>query len=355
MKYHFLHLIFFSTCLIRVAETRNLVNLNDNKVHKYIQKYQHLAIIEMDRMGIPASIKMGQGILESGSGQSQLAKNANNHFGIKCGGDWEGESYYAWDDEEEKSCFRVFETAEACFIAHSEFLTNPKKTYRYGFLFKLEKTDYKGWANGLQKAGYSSSKTYAKKLISVIERYELYKLDYLTAEIYVVSDEELEREFGVNKGRAISLFDRIREQSKDTVEKNDVATILIPDPLDKKPNIDADSLTQKIFKLNKLNAVFVQANDDLVKLAKRYKQNVRRLRRYNELTADKPLKQGEHVFLQRKNKKYLGLRPTHLSREGETLWDISQRYGLRLKYLERLNPKYKKKTPPRNTRIILRR
>lgn len=158
-------------------------DFDSDKAKAYIEKYKHIAVAEMDRMGIPASIKMAQALLESGIGESKLAINANNHFGIKCGGEvWTGDTYYMWDDEPVKSCFRVYETAEESFIAHSEFLRNPKKDFRYGVLFKLDKKDYEGWAKGLQKAGYATSKTYSKKLISLIERLELYKLDHLTSE-----------------------------------------------------------------------------------------------------------------------------------------------------------------------------
>ena len=149
--------------------------IDDVKALSYIEKYKHIAVAEMDRTGIPASIKMAQGILESGVGESELANTANNHFGIKCGGEvWTGKTHYVWDDEVVKSCFRVYASAEESYIAHSEFLLNPKKDFRYGALFKLDKTDYKGWANGLQKSGYATSKTYSKNLISIIERLELY-------------------------------------------------------------------------------------------------------------------------------------------------------------------------------------
>lgn len=326
--------------------------LGDEKVYTYIQKYQHIAIAEMDRMGIPASIKMAQGILESGSGLSQLAQKGNNHFGIKCGGKWDGDTYYAWDDEEAKSCFRVYESAEECYIAHSEFLTDPKKDYRYGPLFELEKTDYKGWANGLQKAGYATSKTYAKKLISVIERYELFKLDYLTTQMYVVTDEELERELGIVKEEPLTLFDQIRQEDKDSVNTDEI--IIVSDPLGSGADIEVVNLTLNKFKINELNAVFVQPGDDIQKVAKRYKYKDKKLSKYNELPAGTLLKPGRYIFLEKKAKKYEGLYPTYLCKEGESLWEISQRYGVRVKWLQKLNPKYKKTNPPKGTRIFLK-
>jgi flagellum-specific peptidoglycan hydrolase FlgJ len=155
------------------------VTLDNEKAKIYIDRFLHIVIAEMDRSKIPASIKMAQGILESGSGMSDLARQAHNHFGIKCGGSWKGKTFYMWDDDVVKSCFRVFNRDEESYIAHTEFIANPHKLSRYGFLFKLERTDYKGWANGLQKAGYATDKNYPSKLIELIERFKLYKFDQL--------------------------------------------------------------------------------------------------------------------------------------------------------------------------------
>ena len=149
----------------------------------YIKRYKNIAISEMERAGIPASIKLAQGLLESGAGSSDLARKANNHFGIKCHSNWTGGTYYKKDDEYnalgmlKKSCFRAYKNADASYVAHSEFLRDPKKHERYGFLFGLKTTDYKGWAKGLKKAGYATSNTYPKKLIDLIERYKLYQYD----------------------------------------------------------------------------------------------------------------------------------------------------------------------------------
>jgi hypothetical protein len=151
----------------------------ENPSVNYIAQYKQIAILEMQRTGIPASIKMAQALLESGAGRSTLARKANNHFGIKCGGSWNGETFYREDDDYRngkliKSCFRKFESAYDSFMAHSDFLTNQR---RYSFLFELSTEDYKSWARGLRKAGYATDKAYAGKLIEIIEKYELYKLD----------------------------------------------------------------------------------------------------------------------------------------------------------------------------------
>ena len=149
----------------------------------YLNQYSDIAVQEMRRTGIPASIKLAQGLLESASGTSMLARESNNHFGIKCGSSWTGERYEHYDDDKDhtgeliKSCFRVYPYPQQSFIDHSDFLRDPKKEFRYGKLFQLDPTDYRGWARGLREAGYATDPTYPDKLISLIERLELYRFD----------------------------------------------------------------------------------------------------------------------------------------------------------------------------------
>ena len=155
----------------------------------YVDKYKWCAVTEMNRTGVPASIKLAQGILESGKGQSTLATNSKNHFGIKCKESWEGKTYYHNDDDYDKkgnlikSCFRVYDVVEDSYYDHSEFLKN--RPY-YTHLFDLEQTDYLNWAKGLREAQYASLKTYDKALIGIIQRYELYHLDTITDLTYRV-------------------------------------------------------------------------------------------------------------------------------------------------------------------------
>ena len=154
-----------------------------SKLEAYILNHKDIAMQEMDRTGIPASIKLAQGLLESNVGNSSLSTIGNNHFGIKCGNHWEGKEIYKEDDDYglnnqlTKSCFRVFDSANDSYIAHSEFLLNPKKDYRYGFLFSIPAHDYIAWANGLQEAGYATDPKYAEKLITRIEEHQLYQYD----------------------------------------------------------------------------------------------------------------------------------------------------------------------------------
>ena len=169
---------------------------------EYIELYKKIAIQEMERTGIPASIKLAQGLLESSAGTSELASESNNHFGIKCGGDWTGPSYFVKDDDFDNngnllhSCFRVYKSPEESYVAHSEFLMNPKKDYRYGFLFKIKRKNYKKWARGLKKSGYATSKSYDKKLIKLIERYKLNKFDKMSIEDVIVEEVKEDKEQG---------------------------------------------------------------------------------------------------------------------------------------------------------------
>ncbi|HTI59978.1 glucosaminidase domain-containing protein [Mucilaginibacter sp.] len=149
-----------------IASYRSMTSL------EYIDRYKTVAIQEMNLYGIPASITLAQGLFESGSGNSELARVANNHFGIKCNSQWQGKTYYK-DDDNHNDCFRVYNNAEDSYRDHSEFLKRP----RYANLFKLDKNDYAGWANGLKAAGYATNPNYPQLLINVIQKYNLDQYD----------------------------------------------------------------------------------------------------------------------------------------------------------------------------------
>lgn len=154
-------------------EATSAVKVTTEVVNQYIANYKEIAKNNMRQYGIPASITLAQGILESGSGQGRLARHANNHFGIKCHKDWTGETIHH-DDDAAQECFRKYRHASESFSDHSLFLTSRS---RYADLFTLDQDDYKGWARGLRAAGYATDTKYPDKLISLIERYELYKYD----------------------------------------------------------------------------------------------------------------------------------------------------------------------------------
>jgi LysM repeat protein len=277
----------------------------------YVQKYCIIAVKEMERSGIPASIKLGQGVLESRWGTSDLARLANNHFGIKCGSDWQNDGYYKVDDDVNdkgeliKSCFRVYEAAENCYRDHSEFLMNPKKVERYGPLFKLSATDYEGWAHGLKKGGYATDPGYANKLIRVIEDLELHQYDQISSE------------------QLITMIGTL-------------PTVLKPETSEKPKPILAVNNVQSY---NDVKFVVANPNQTMRDIASKNYVSLKGIVKYNEHLSglDNPLKAGTRVFLQHKPKGYRGVENTHKVRKNERMIDISVLYAIRLDKLYQRN------------------
>jgi LysM repeat protein len=282
----------------------------------YIKRYKKVAMREMERTGVPASIKLAQGLVESNSGKSSLARSANNHFGIKCGSQWNGKEYYKEDDDYNdqgrliKSCFRQYRNAEASFVAHSEFLRDPAKSFRYGFLFRLDPSDYKAWAEGLRRSGYATNPDYPKLLISLIERYNLNQYDQSsvvveTPEVVLKPIEELQR--GILRTNDVSYF---------------------------------------------VNDVPISVQD----IARQVDVNVSRLLDYNEglRQEDQSVKSGDRVYLQKKRNSYRGYEQYHVVEEGENLYDIAQRYALRLDKLAKRNRLREDSDPATGEKVKLR-
>ena len=207
----------------------------------YIERYKNIAITEMNGSGIPASITLAQGILESGNGNSKLAKEANNHFGIKCATEWKGETILQ-DDDNKDDCFRVYKSPEESFRDHTEFL----KRKRYASLFELDKNDYRGWANGLKTAGYATNPRYAELLISLVERYDL------------------------------SRFDRIENEREKTIRENKVMKeIAINIPTEKKQETVKSPVVMKIYE--------VRSGDTLTSVSKQFSLSEADLKALNGL------------------------------------------------------------------------
>ena len=233
----------------------------------YIDTFKAVAIEEMNAYGIPASITLAQGILESGSGNSSLAKYANNHFGIKCTSDWKGKAYYK-DDDQGNDCFRVYKDARESYKDHSEFL----KRKRYSFLFELDKNDYKNWAQGLRTAGYATNPKYPDLLISVIEKYSLFQYDQPETE-----KEKINRE------------DRVFSQinANIPVEAKKFAPVAVAP---KDPPQGTDST------VNQETHYTVKQGDTLFKIAQLYKLTVDELKLINKLT-DNNIKVGQKLLI----------------------------------------------------------
>jgi len=289
---------------------------------QYIEKYAETAVREMKATGIPASITLAQGSLESGNGNSTLATKANNHFGIKCHNNWEGKTI-RHDDETRRECFRSYASADESFRDHSDFL---RYRDRYAFLFDLEPTDYKGWAYGLQKAGYATASTYATSLIRIIEEEELWRYD------------KLDRQE--------------RETLPPTPLQAETSTVLKPLPGHR---LYTASLSREIRSTNGVAYILAQNGDTYRALAKEYNLFRGELLNFNERKHDTPLHEGEIVYVEaKKNESARGL-DKHVVEEGETMRDLAQRYAVKMKKLYQYNAMTPGTEPEPGTILNLRK
>lgn len=275
----------------------------------YITRWKDVAVMKMKEHGIPASITLAQGLLESGNGNSMLAREANNHFGIKCHSDWTGPKVYH-DDDKKNDCFRKYKDASQSFEDHSKFLHRP----RYAALFQLEVTDYKGWAHGLKKAGYATDPSYPQKLINLIERYELHKLDRGVDVAYRKPD--------ATPAAGRSTTTTTTKPRGRSSGGGDVITIGAARPVE-------------LFE-GRIKFVRAKAGDDLRKLARELEMTHGMLARWNDMDKEAALAEGQVVYIQPKRNAAKGA-ITHTATAGETLWDVSQRYGVKLARLSKYN------------------
>lgn len=269
----------------------------------YIDKYKDISISEMNKTGIPASITLAQGMLESNWGRSDLSTKANNHFGIKCGNNWIGNTMY-WQDDEYKdqqlveSCFRSYEYPEESFYDHSYFITSKS---RYQFLFDYEITDYKSWSRGLLEAGYATDPGYADKLIKIIEKFGLYEYDL--------------KYTPVSKNQVLALKNIVEEKNY-TIAYVNGSKIVIAKKGDTPVSIS--------------KSIGILAEDLL-----KYNDNIKR--KYQIFD------EGDVVFLEKKSKKYKGIEKIYYAKEDETIEDISQKFGIDANYLSKINHTKKSK------------
>ena len=275
MKRYLISLLTIFVCLVLQAQTRN------KQYESYVKQYRDLAVEEMKKYRIPASITLAQGLLESGAGQSTLARKSNNHFGIKCGSDWRGKTV-SHDDDARGECFRAYKHPQQSYEDHSKFLANRP---RYASLFKLDITDYKGWARGLKKAGYATNPRYAEQLIGIIELYDLHKYD--------------------------------RKGGLKWMKEN-------PNP-------------HQTYIANGLVYIVVRAGDSWKSISKELDISQKKLRKYNDLYKGYALQVGDVLYLEKKNRKAGKEHIVHVLRAGESMYSISQKYGIRLKNLYKLN------------------
>ena len=292
-------LLFFIATLAEAATQRKIPSYE-----KYIKTYSALAIEQQKKYKIPASITLAQGLLESGAGQSDLARRSNNHFGIKCHSDWRGGRVYH-DDDLRGECFRKYKRVEDSYEDHSKFL----KRSRYDRLFQLKITDYKGWARGLQKCGYATDREYANKLIKVIEDYELYRYD--TGKVHKLTRQE-------------------------------------------KKKLKYPTVKYTIYRTYGLLYVYAKENDSFDQIAQNLDFPVKDLKKFNEVPEDFPLQKGDIVYIEKKKKKADKPNYDHVVQVGESMHSIAQKYGIQIKSLYKMNKKDKDYVPEEGDVLKLR-
>jgi LysM repeat protein len=289
---------------------------------QYIEKYKDLAIREMKRMGVPAAIKLAQGLLETESGNSPLVKKSNNHFGIKCKSSWSGGGV-SHDDDAPGECFRTYNSAEDSYRDHSNYLRGNE---RYAFLFELDPADYKAWARGLKKAGYATNPRYPEILIRNIEMYNL-------------------QQYSLMALNDMPKFDKNKYQD-DKEEKWEVA-----DTDSKAENSFTPVITEGTTSINGTRCIYAKAGTSLLAIATTNNIQLSRLLEYNDMEEDGLLKTDQVVYLQRKPKK--GAQPVYLTLPGETVFDVAQKTGVQLDAIATYNNITKNTVLQPGTKIYL--
>ena len=286
---------------------------------EYINTYREIAITEMKRSGIPASVTLAQGILETECGNSDLVKRSNNHFGIKCKSTWTGESVKHTDDAPNE-CFRKYNNPADSYKDHSDYL---KTSPRYATLFELDPSDYKGWAYGLKKAGYATNPKYPQIVISNIEKYNLQQYDNLTEQD----------------------FDNIAISKIITAQK----------PVEQNIVVDITAIENSIKLKNKINglkALMAPKGSSLLVIASKANIDLGKLLEYNDLSTDGLLNDEQVIYLEKKPKQ--GNRDFYIALQKETLYDISQNNAIQLKNLLQFNNMNENQTVQKGTKIKLR-
>lgn len=309
----FLGGILLVLCLAAQAQSRQTRE-------EYVDRYKHIAVSHMERYGIPASITMAQGILESDCGNSWLSTHSNNHFGIKCKRNWTGKKIY-YDDDAKGECFRAYPSVEESYRDHAEFLdTQP----RYDSLFAYPSTDYKSWARGLKAAGYATAPDYAQRLVRIIEESKLYLLDRPDGE----------RLYAARHSRKEDPAAWFSEQA--SVEAKAVAGTMI-DPDNYRVTINAHN-GYNIYATNGVHYILAKEGDTFERIGEKFRLSARNLRKFNDLTdATAQPMTGEVVYIARKKKRWEGKEQTHTAVAGETLYSVSQRYAIHQKSLRKMN------------------
>jgi LysM repeat protein len=305
------------------------------RVQAYISQYKELAIAEMLRTGVPASITLAQGILETAGGQSDLASVANNHFGIKCKSEWTGETMLHNDDAKNE-CFRKYASPEDSYKDHSDFLrTRPM----YAFLFKLDPTDYEGWAKGLKKAGYATSPSYAQGLIRTVVENNLQQYSLLAMQ---------RMEMGNDPFATGNLALKTENEEDNIIVTKKTSSIVLSAAVTTPTLYPFNS----VFAVNDAKVIYAEAGTSLLALANNYNVSLSKLIEFNDLEKTDILTSNQLIFLQKKAKR--SNKEIHIVEPNETLHDIAQKEGIQLAAIIELNNLQKGMQPAPGEKIYLR-
>ena len=329
--------LFMNACLVAAPRTTGAVATGDPKGDEkgakpvatnetYIEQWQDEAVRQMQQYGIPASITLAQGILESGNGVSELARRSNNHFGIKCHATWTGKRTYH-DDDEKGECFRVYDDAKDSYEDHSHFLLRD----RYARLFELEPTDYKGWAKGLKACGYATDPSYADRLITLIEKHDLNALDVPGGrwdggeEALASNDTPVHRDESRTKKDTRAAREEVNVREHDVVRKANTGG----------GTVELGGTHRVRTTVHGVQFVYAEAGDTQASLAKDLDLMPWQIRTYNEVGKQHEFKPGDRIYMQ--PKKAHAATPWYTVRQGQNLWQISQMHGIRTPALARKN------------------
>jgi hypothetical protein len=317
----------------------------------YINDYKELAMTEMRRSGIPASIILAQGIHETEAGTSELVRKSNNHFGIKCKDDWKGATVYH-DDDSRGECFRSYSTPEDSYRDHSDFLRN---SVRYASLFKLDQDDYEGWAYGLRKAGYATNIRYSQILIKLVKDYNLQQYSLIVMGRLKPSEEIVLLVPGQPAGGSSSVAPGQQDQAGNKTQGAGSADIPSSDPGAGTAAAHAAPRTtypEGEFSINNTRVIFARAGISLLSVADQYELPLARLLEFNDLKEEDVLVKDQLLFLQRKRRS--GPVEFHIVLEGESLYDICQSEGIRYDDLLQMNQLRSGDQPAAGEKIYLK-
>lgn len=347
------------------------LHAQNSKTIAYIEQYKEIAIEEMIRSGVPAAITLAQAVLESQSGESDLVKRSNNHFGIKCKTEWTGAKTYH-DDDAKGECFRVYDNPASSFKDHSDFL---RTRAHYQFLFKLSPTDTEGWAKGLKKAGYATAPTYAQKLMKIVKDYQLDQYNTIalarinhsnpfdnSAQVLAQSNNRkgerlpnANNSIAITNNPSIALAQETKKPAQEADNEPASETFIPKEQRNssQKAKYGHYNFPESVFTINNTNVILAKAGTSLLAIANQHNISLAKILQYNELEETDIISEDQLIYLEKKPKK--GEQEFYIVKSGETLFEIAQLNGVRLENILQYNNQLNKTAVPTpGTKVFLK-